>query len=188
MTDIHRILAIAAVTASTLLALVFLRAAWHKASDLTRFSGFLDGYGLVPETLVEPAARLLLGLEGAAVLLLVMPWTAKIGSLLAMALLLLYALAIGLSLARGRRTIDCGCGGASQPLSAALPVRNLVLCVIATLPLAVETPVLSLGEAAAAIPAGFMLFLLFLVVDQLLANDSHARLINDTLTGKGNTP
>ena len=47
-------------------------------------------------------------------------------------LLLVYTLAIGINLLRGRRDIDCGCGGPArrQTLSGWLVARNLVLMVL----------------------------------------------------------
>ena len=43
------------------------------------------------------------------------------------ALLLAYAAVMAINLVRGRRFIDCGCGGAAQPLSLGLVLRNVVL-------------------------------------------------------------
>ena len=43
------------------------------------------------------------------------------------ALLATYAAAVGINLARGRRSIDCGCGGTPRPIQPWLVGRNLVL-------------------------------------------------------------
>lgn len=52
----------------------------------------------------------------------------------ATSLLLAYALAMAVNLRRGRRDLDCGCGGAPQPLSAWLVIRNIVLAGAALAP------------------------------------------------------
>ncbi|MGL6224158.1 MAG: hypothetical protein ACRC6L_11295, partial [Steroidobacteraceae bacterium] len=48
-------------------------------------------------------------------------------------LLLAYGVAMTLVVVQGRRTLDCGCslGGTSQPVSAALIVRNSILALLA---------------------------------------------------------
>lgn len=47
----------AAAAATTFTVLVFLRAGWHKLSDFGTFTGYVADYRLLPEALVEPAAR-----------------------------------------------------------------------------------------------------------------------------------
>ena len=49
------------------------------------------------------------------------------------ALVSAYAVAIAINLLRGRHDIDCGCGGASHPLSWGLVARNMVLAAAAIL-------------------------------------------------------
>ena len=49
-----------------------------------------------------------------------------------------------INLMRGRRFIDCGCGGATQPLSIGLVVRNVVLAIAAMIAL-VPAPTRPLG-------------------------------------------
>lgn len=188
MTGDPRFLAIAAAAAATLLVVVFLRAALHKAADVARFAGYLDDYRLLSERFVEPAAKALVALELGTVGLLVWPATARVGAGLAFALLALYGAAIAINLGRGRRRIDCGCGGPAQPLSPALLWRNAVLAGLALLPLTHGTGALGFGEAAAAVSSGLMLFLFVTLAEQTLANDGHLRLIRDTLTGKGPVP
>ncbi len=50
-----------------------------------------------------------------------------IGALMGGALLALYALAMAINLARGRRDLDCGCGIVRKSISASMVVRNLLL-------------------------------------------------------------
>lgn len=105
-------------------ALLLASAARHKLRDRAGFRAALAGYGLLPERSVPFAAGLLVAGELSIGLALLATPRAGIA---AAALLALYALAVGVNLARGRRDIDCGCGGAPQALSAWLVARNVVL-------------------------------------------------------------
>jgi Methylamine utilisation protein MauE len=115
-----------------LVSLVFLTAAIGKMRHWSAFQGVVANYHLLPDRLVRPAAYSLPPIEaalGAALLL-------RAGSLwpesAAAALLLLFALAMGVNIARGRRHIDCGCfqSALKQSLSWKLVVRNLVLALL----------------------------------------------------------
>jgi len=105
-------------------ACLFFAAASHKLRDRAGFGAALAGYRLLPGWSV-PVAAVLLGVAeiGLGFALLATP-RAGAG---AAGLLALYACAVGVNLARGRRHIDCGCGGSPQPLSGWLVARNLVL-------------------------------------------------------------
>lgn len=108
-------------------------AATHKLRDMLEFRLSLGAYELIPEALVRPSAYALPIVE----LLLGVACLAQVplSYLGALALFSVYTLAIGINLARGRDTIDCGCGGPPQPLSYALVVRNgllLLACGIAS--------------------------------------------------------
>jgi len=115
------------------LASLFLAAALHKLQQRAAFRTALEGYGFLPPALVEPALRLIPLAEAAAALGLLMPQTRSLAALLGAGLLLAYAGAMMLVVVQGRRTLDCGCslGGASQPVSAALIVRNAILALLA---------------------------------------------------------
>jgi uncharacterized membrane protein YphA (DoxX/SURF4 family) len=136
------------------LALLFLSAAAHKLRDLVGFRRVLSAYQVLPEGLVPGAAIALAGFEstvGAGLLLGVVPVAADAfvaaadvlndtrasgvfrgSALLGACLLLLYAAAIAFNLARGRRSIDCGCGGpgGERPIGAMLVARNVCLVVL----------------------------------------------------------
>lgn len=166
----------AAAAATTFTVLVFLRAGWHKLSDFGTFTGYVADYRLLPEALVEPAARGLAGVEFLAVALLVYPPTARAGAMLAVAMLALYGVAMAINIARGRTRIECGCGGAAQRLSLALLLRNALLAAIAAQPALTGTAPLGFAEAATAVVAGLLAWFVYNVIEQLLANDGHMRL------------
>lgn len=108
---------------------LFTAAVWHKLSDMDAFSEALRAYDIVPTLLEKPVAIILLIMEVLAVVLLMVPAFREIGALLACTLLLVYALAMAINLARGRQLANCGChfGQQSQPVTRFLVVRNLVL-------------------------------------------------------------
>ena len=109
-----------------LLALLLGGAAVAKLRDLRAFADAVSGYRLLPAALSRPAAAGFVAAELALAAGLLTPLRAG-AALGAAALLALYALAIAVNLARGRREIDCGCGGprGRQPLSEGLVLRNL---------------------------------------------------------------
>lgn len=154
-------------------ALLFLGSAYAKAANFAVFRATLAEYKLVPSVLVGLAAfafavaELLIGV-GALV-----TTTAAPAMLAAAGLLCVYALAIGINLARGRRDIDCGCTGPAtrQLLSGWLLVRNAGLVALAATgtlassgrPLGpADWVVVGLGLAA--------LITLYAAINQLMAN------------------
>ncbi|WP_165857259.1 MauE/DoxX family redox-associated membrane protein [Marinobacter sp. JSM 1782161] len=150
--------------------LLFLRAFTHKLFDFDEFQGFLADYELLPESLVRPAGMALVALEGVTVLALVFAASRPIGLFLAIALLALYATAIGINLRRGNRRIECGCGGAPQWLSRSLLVRNGVLGLLALVPLTAPPLETSTPGVIAAIAAGLCLWVLYTLFEQANAN------------------
>jgi hypothetical protein len=123
------------------LAALFASAAAHKARGLAAFRAAVADYRLLPQALAPAAATALVAAEVAAALsLLVGPRAAA--ALAAAGLLALYGVAIAVNLARGRRDIDCGCGGpgARQTLSAGLVWRNALLGAVALTGLFPLTP------------------------------------------------
>lgn len=109
--------------------LLFGAGAGHKLADWRRFRAAVGNYRLLPDPLVPPGAAAVVALELAACVLLLLPAQRAGGALLAAALLALYAIAIGVNLARGRPSIDCGCLGVGRraPISRWMVGRNLVL-------------------------------------------------------------
>lgn len=128
----HAVMAPFALAIRTLISLVFLTAAYGKLRHAAPFQGVVANYRLLPDAMVAPAAYLIPPVElllGATLLLgLAYPWP----ELSAAGLLLLFALAMGINLRRGRRYIDCGCfqSALKQTLSWALVMRNGVLALL----------------------------------------------------------
>jgi Methylamine utilisation protein MauE len=128
----------------TLIGLVYLAAAIGKMRHWEVFQGVIANYRLLPDFLLAPVAFVLPpveGLVGAMLLLgLASPWS-ETG---AAGLLLLFAVAMGINLRRGRRHIDCGCfqSALKQTLSWTLVIRNVVMVLLLGL------AVLSTGKAA----------------------------------------
>ncbi len=147
---------------------LFLFAALHKLRDMTEFRGVLAAYRLLPASLVSVVAWLVVAAEvGLGVGALLQIPLALLGGAF---LLGAYALAMGVNLSRGRRFIDCGCGGDAQPITWGLIVRNAALvgvCALATLEPVSRgfgwIDLVSIGAGAAACG------LLYGAVNQLLA-------------------
>jgi len=161
------------LAANYCVALLFLSAAYGKVTNFAVFRATLAEYELLPESLSTGAAAIFVVAElsiGAAALL---PATAQPAMYAAAALLALYALAIGINLARGRRDIDCGCTGPAtrQLLSGWLLLRNGALVALALVGAATSS-----GRVVAAadwVVVGLALtgaVALYAAINQLMAN------------------
>jgi uncharacterized membrane protein len=112
-------------------ALLFASASLHKLRDLARFTEVLRAYRLLPPgaarfaTLV-PFAELTIAAG------LIVPATRQAAALAGLALLVVYAAAIAVNLARGRRELACGCGGPDdeRPIAPWMVGRNLLLALL----------------------------------------------------------
>jgi methylamine utilization protein MauE len=113
------------------LALLLGAGAIEKARDRAAFRAAVEGYEILPARIAGAASAGFVAIEGVLALGLVAPAgfgrSAALGG--AAVLFAVYALAIAINLARGRREIDCGCGGAAAhvPLSGWLVARNALL-------------------------------------------------------------
>lgn len=164
-------------TAAATLGALLILGGVSKLREQEVFRDALANYELLPQSLIGLTARALPMGELLAGVLLLPVATRSIGAVLAVALLALVTAAIAINLARGRRQIDCGCGGASHtPLSGGLIARNAVLvllAVAAALPMQARE-VVWLDYVAIAFATHFLLGL-YLSANQLLSN--HPRLI-----------
>ncbi len=155
------------------LALILLGAAWHKLSEPNMFLSALAAYRLLPQSLLDVAARGIPLLEIALGAGILVPATRSV-ALVGVALLMTgYALAIGINLARGRSYIDCGCGGAAHPLSWGLLVRNGVLAAaaLAASGATIDRP-LDWLDAVTVVLGVLAFFVTYLMADELLRQAS----------------
>lgn len=161
------------------LALVMFAAAWHKFSEPDAFAGALAGYRILPQWAVAPAARALPIVEAALGAGILVPVTRLFALPVLAALVSVYAVAMAVNLARGRRNIDCGCGGAAHPVSWALVVRNLVLAAAA---LVASRPALERTvdwfDATTLILGVLAFYGLYLMADELLRQASRLAQLN----------
>jgi hypothetical protein len=114
------------------LAALFASAAAHKLRHPGRFRATLSVYRLLPRPLELPVAAGLVALETLLAPALLWPQSRVPAACSGAALLVLYALAIAVNLRRGRRHIDCGCGGAAErrPIHSGLIWRNAALAAL----------------------------------------------------------
>lgn len=126
---------IISLAAALVLAWILAAAGVHKFRDRARFGASLQAYDLLPAVLVPVAVTVLPVLELLVAAALLVPATRIPAGIAAALLIGTYTLAIGINLARGRRTIDCGCGDPAQrqPLSEWLLLRNGALIGLALL-------------------------------------------------------
>lgn len=114
------------------LGILFATAALAKLRKLRDFYAAVLAYQLLPPRWAMNLATILPWAEGTIAIGLVLDVT--VARILAAGFLLAYALAMTVNIRRGRRDIDCGCGGAPQPLSIWLVIRNLILAGAALAP------------------------------------------------------
>jgi len=147
--------------------LLLLQAGAAKVRHRRLLPGVIANYRLLPDALVDPFARMLPVAEiGLGIALIV-----GIGgpALVAVAALLLgFAAAMAVNIARGRSHIDCGCGLSQlrQPLRWPLVWTNIALAallLLGTLPSSAP----SLADRVTAAAAGASLFLLVLLFNAL---------------------
>ena len=157
-------------TAAVCVDLVFARAAAHKLFDLGSFTGFVEDYQVAPRWAVPTLSRVVVAAEAVVAVALTMPGLRGFGAYLAITMLLAYAVAIAVNIFRGRRQVECGCGGPPQPLGWSLVIRNIVLVGVAALVIVSDPSELSSGEVATSIAGGIALWAGGILIEQILAN------------------
>lgn len=113
-------------------AALFGSAAAHKLRALPEFAGSLAAYRVLPGVFARRWAWIVPCVEAAIALAIVLPRWRVFGALAGCALLISYAAAIALNLARGRSDLDCGCGGpgSRRPIGTWMVWRNMALCAV----------------------------------------------------------
>jgi hypothetical protein len=159
------------------MALIFAESARHALRNPVAHASIVAAYRLLPAWAVTPTAWGLPVLAAVAATLLIPPATAQAGALLGTGLMLLFALAIGINLHKGRVHIDCGCGGSTvQRISAGLVARNMVLAAILATTAALPTRAPAEAPQIAIIALGAAAFAtLHFTASQLLANRTQFR-------------
>lgn len=167
------------------LALLFAAAAIHKLRDLRSFGDAVAAYELVPGRLAPAVAALLTGVEVAGAGGVLFAATRPFALATLVCLLLLYAMAMGVALARGRRDLDCGCFGPARrrPVGVGLVARNLALAALGALALLPSSPrALVALDAVTGVAGVASALLLLAAIDQALAN---APALRPAQTAKG---
>lgn len=120
---------------SLFLSYIFVVASLHKWKSLKEFHETLENYQVLPSTVIPFFTYLIPLLEGIAGIGLLVPVTGNYAVFTVLILLMIYMVGITLNLIRGRRSIDCGCGGADQKQSISewLVFRNMILSAFALL-------------------------------------------------------
>jgi hypothetical protein len=138
------------------LVLLFATAAFHKLADLSAFEAVFGDYEILPRAWAPLGAHALVSLELAVTVALAWGLLPLAGASTASLFgasgvagaMTVYALAIGVNLARGRRDLDCGCmgpAGRPQRVAAWLIARNAVVAAAAAGLAAVQLGVLGEG-------------------------------------------
>lgn len=160
---------------TALVVVILLQAFWHKTTAFWEVVGFARDYDLIPESWTAPAVRGLAGAEAVAILLLLLPVTRPFGGLVAGVLFAGYGLAMFAALRAGKTSIQCGCGGPPQIISAVTLGRNAVLTLIAfgvaIVPSGQVVPV----QAGAAVLVALTLWFAIIVLETLDANRGQMR-------------
>lgn len=155
------------------MAWLFLLACYGKLTEFAVFRATLADYELMPASSTGVIAATVIVLELAIGIGALAPSTARTAMLAGAALLLAYAAAIGINLARGRRDIDCGCTGPAtrQLLSGWLVLRNVGLAGLALVGAATSGD--RVLHAADLVLAGLALLAaasLYAAINQLMVN------------------
>ena len=153
-------------------AAIFALAAIHAMREWAVFGAIVEEYRLVPRPLALIAARILPPLELIVAAALLLPTASRIGAVLGFCLMLLFTAAIIVNIARGRVSIDCGCGGAAgQRLSVGLVLRNVgMLLVLATACMAPPRGAVDAMSAVRMVGASLALVGLYFAASQLMKN------------------
>lgn len=162
------------VIASALgISVILANAATHKLRAPARFANQVEDYQLLPKALIKPFSRALPIAELAIAFALLVPFSRLFAALIAAALLMAYAVAIGINLWRGRKDIDCGCSGPeqSQSLRPELLLRNGLLSGLALVAsIAPVARAFGIFDGFVAVAAAAVALLLYTATEGLLAN------------------
>jgi uncharacterized membrane protein YphA (DoxX/SURF4 family) len=99
---------------SAAIAAVFIYAGIDKVHDPLQFADNINGFAILPAVFINLMALGLPPFEIGCSLLLLTPWTRRIGALAVAVITLIFLTALASALLRGL-TLDCGCFGIGAP-------------------------------------------------------------------------
>jgi Methylamine utilisation protein MauE len=166
-----------ALIVSTAIAVLFASAALSKLAARAEFKAALAAYDILPSGALGMASYIVPVCELLIVAGLVPPATRAVAIGLAASILSGYALAIAVNLRRGRRYIDCGCGGFGKrrPIAPWMVARNLSLSLLLVLCDVVPDSVRPLHwmDAVTVLGAVVIISFLYLALEELLGRPPH---------------
>ncbi|WP_313891180.1 MauE/DoxX family redox-associated membrane protein [Psychrobacillus sp.] len=115
-----------------IIGLIFFSSAISKFSNMIEHIVVVRKYQILPPKAVKYFAYLDATIELIASLLILFGYRIELASLVILALVIVYTIAIIVNLIRGNRNMSCGCGGiiGDHNLSWLLPIRNILICSI----------------------------------------------------------
>lgn len=170
------------IVAALVLSCVFVTAGFHKCQAPAEFAAALSNYKLLPAALNRQCVYLLPVAEIITGVALLIPAVTQLAAVAAGALLTMYMFAIGVNLLRGRRNIDCGCGGPQQrqTISEWMIARNGLLLFLAALAGApVQPRPLLWFDWAVVVLAAVVGCLFYHIINQLLVNKDLLRALRE---------
>ncbi|HEV7714837.1 MAG TPA: MauE/DoxX family redox-associated membrane protein [Steroidobacteraceae bacterium] len=156
-------------------ALLFGSAAFLKLRSPSVFAVTLGEYEILPRSTVTVAGVLIGGLEVAVAAGLLWPATRVASAVAGAALLLLYAGAMGINLARGRRDLDCGCGVQPKTIGEWMLARNLLFAAaLGVLLIPASTRALGIADFTTVAGGVLVAALLYASADMLLGRPARS--------------
>jgi len=166
--------------APVFLALVLVAAAIPKLKHKDEFVGIVANYRLLPDALVTPFVKLLPMVEILCAAGLLVPVLRAGAGWMAAGLFMLFAVALGINIGRGRTHIDCGC--VRRPMSRSRigmfhVLRALALAGIALYLAAVPFSLaqVSMASGALGLAAAGLLMLVYMSADLLIGLPKSSR-------------
>lgn len=159
------------------LGLVFAIGAVSKLARWREFTAIVAAYELLPARSTTAAAVLIVTLEIGVGGALLARWAPSASAVAAAALLMAFAAAMAVNIKRGRTALDCGCFGASmrQPLEWRLVARNVIAAGAALATAVAAAAPFDATPFLSAVPAGAVLFILYLGLNAVWALDASRR-------------
>lgn len=153
--------------------LIFASAGLGKVLRWHEFKGTLGAYEIVPSRWVPAVATVLVPAEMVMAAALIAGWNVYRFSLLAAALLAVFAAAMAINLARGRASIDCGCFQSSrQTIGWRLVARNLVCALAVVAGGSFTMPLDDPQRWIQAVPAGVALYAIYVALNGVWTLDA----------------